>query len=358
MTGHRAWFLIAALIAALVVPATATPQRRSELERVEDIYRAIVAYQVLFDRDEVSRELVQSALWDVEHYVAELDSRLATDELFIDDPDELSRIREWVAKAHLQAALLHARGVDLEASIVEFEKVTELLGRHPSSWDVEIERRARRGTLPEVREVVYEMARTPQVVDDLRTFWSTGVVTRFVIDDLGPDARRSLVLERTGGRVDPFYLASWELARTRFAERVVRGEHEVRVVLPPGEYALSSSTGAVPRLALRFEAGQSPDPVIVGTETFSFRLATADTCRPRILQNGVALGSLVDLPFGTFTIEAPRGCARRLPDKITVTPGPEVTVRTEPEKLDYAREGEPIFLFVTTPPGSVYTLRM
>ncbi len=350
--------LVLLVAGALLAPSLAGPQPRSEVERVQDIYRAITAYQVLFDRDEVSSKLVQSALYDVSRYVEELDNRLATDQLFIDDPVELERIREWVAKAHLQAALLHARGVDLESSIVEFEKVTELLGRHPAQWDVEIERRARRGTLPEVREIVYEMARMPEVVEDLRTFWSTGVVTRFAVDDLGPDARRSLVLERTGGRVDPFYIAAWELARERFAERVVRGETEVRVVLPPGKYLLSSQIGAVPKLALRFEAGQVPDPVIVRPETFSFQLATTDACRPHLLQNGVPLASLQDLPYGTFTVEAPAGCSRRLPDKITVKPAREVSLRTEPEKLDYVREGQPIFLFITTPPGSVYTLRM
>ena len=361
MTNHKlpCPVVVLALLAGLhVVPTPADPDRRDEVGRVRDIYRAIVSYQVLFDREEVSSELVQSALWDVEHYVEELDARLATDQLFIDDPKELQNIREWVAKAHLQAALLHARGVDLEASIVEFEKVTELIGRHPSQWDVEIERRAHRGTLPEVRDVVYEMARTPEVVEDLRAFWGSGVVARFVVADLGPDARRSLVLERTGGRVDPFYLASWELARDRFARRVARGESEIRVVLPPGAYALTSQTGAVRSLALRFEAGQVPDPVIVSPRTFSFQMMTAEGCRPRLLQNGVPVESLQDLPFGTFTVEAPADCPRRLPDRITVTPGPEVSLRTEPEKLDYVREGEPIFLFITTPPDSVYKLRM
>ena len=45
------------------------------------------------------------------------------------------------------------------------------------------------------------------------------------------------------------------------------------------------------------------------------------------------------------------------PDKITVEQNSEVTLRTEPEKLDYVKEGQPIFLYVTTPPASTYTLR-
>ena len=40
------------------------------------------------------------------------------------------------------------------------------------------------------------------------------------------------------------------------------------------------------------------------------------------------------------------------------TVGDEVRLRTEPEKLDYLREGQPIFVYVTTPAESVYTLRM
>ncbi|MDQ7089000.1 MAG: hypothetical protein Q9Q13_14595 [Acidobacteriota bacterium] len=56
-------------------------------------------------------------------------------------------------------------------------------------------------------------------------------------------------------------------------------------------------------------------------------------------------------------MKVPPSCDRRLPDKITVEQKAEVTLRTEPERLDYVKEGQPIFLFITTPPESTYTLR-
>ena len=98
---------------------------------------------------------------------------------------------------------------------------------------------------------------------------------------------------------------------------------------------------------------------MLGPRTFSFQFATgSESCRPTLQLSGVTLSSLEDLPFGTYTVIAPETCDRRIPDKIIVSEGDEVQLRTEPEKLDYLREGQPIFVYITTPADSVYSLRM
>ena len=115
----------------------------------------------------------------------------------------------------------------------------------------------------------------------------------------------------------------------------------------------------MPTRRIVVKEGSAPDPVLLSPRTFSFQFAgTGQNCRPELELNGVRLSGLEDLPFGTYTVSAPSTCDRRLPDKIVVSEGDEVRLRTEPEKLDYLREGQPIFVYVTTPAESVYTLRM
>jgi hypothetical protein len=361
--------LLLAALALIALPALAeqaeesvaasTSAPASELDRMQDLYRAITGYHVLLDQESVSSDMVKSVLHDVERYVDELENRLSTEKLFVSDQRQVYELSEWVAKAHFQAALMHAKGVDLESSIDQFERVIELLGYHPMQWDTEIERSAHRGQLQLVGDVVYEMAQPREIVRDLQRFWSAGVMTRFEVGEFPTSTLDSFTIERVDVSLDAFDAAAFDLARQRFAERVSGGERELRVVLPPGTYEVRSSEGVMPTRRIVVEEGSSPDPVMLGPRTFSFQFATAsDNCRPTLQLSGVALSSLEDLPFGTFTVIAPETCDRRIPNKIIVSEGDEVRLRTEPEKLDYLREGQPIFVYITTPADSVYTLRM
>lgn len=354
--------LVLLAIAPLAFANQAAPQPdhtpEGEVAWMQDTYRAVTAYHVLLTRNQVSRELVSSVLHDIDRYLEEVDSRLGLDELFIEDERQLALISKWAAKAHLQAALLHARGVDLERSIDHFERVIDLLGHHPVEWDEPLERKAQLGLLPGASEFVFEMASPRQVVDDLKRFWGSGVVTRFEIVDLPNSARGTLQLERAGGAGDPFSQSAFELARERFGERTAEGLTEFRVVLPPGLYTVTSSASAIPNLEVRVLAGSVPDPVIVSPHTFTFQLAVEnDVCRPELVLNGVVVPVLNDLPYGSYLVRPNPNCTMRVPDKISVRPGAEVSLRTEPERLDFLKEGQPIFLFVTTPPASTYTLR-
>lgn len=341
-------------------PAASTANApTTELERMKDLYRAITGYHVLLDQESVSSDMVKAVLHDVENYVEELETRLATEKLFVTDQRQVAELSEWVAKAHFQASLMHAKGVDLESSIDQFERVIELLGYHPTQWQTELERSARKGQLQLVGDVVYEMAEPREIVQDLQRFWSAGVMTRFEVGEFPTSTLDSFTLERVDVSLDAFDAAAFELAQTRFAERVSRGEEELRVVLPPGTYEVRSAEGVMPVRRIVVEEGSAPDPVTLGPRTFSFQFAGAgENCRPTLQLNGVTLSSLEDLPFGTYTVLAPDTCDRRIPNKIIVSEGDEVSLRTEPEKLDYLREGQPIFVYVTTPADSVYTLRM
>jgi hypothetical protein len=332
---------------------------RVELDRMSDMYRAITGYHVLVQGESVGKEQVQAALYDVERYVGEMESRYATDKLFLKDDKVLDQLKETLAKAHLQAAILHARGVDLEGSITQYEKAVDLLGLDPADWEIEIERSARPGTLSNAVEVAYQKAKPREIVEDLKSFWSAGVVTRFKVRDYAQDVRTSMALERIGGAMDPFSDASFGIAAQRFAERMTSGAEEFRVVLPAGMYRVASKNETVAGLEFRVVANGVPDPVILNPNTFSFAFTAADDkCRPTLFLNGIAVKTTTGLPYGTYRVEAPRTCTQRLPDKISVDQNSEVTVRTEPERLDYVKEGQPIFLFVTTPPGSTYSLRM
>jgi hypothetical protein len=352
--------LLVLALAVTALPAPAAPEASSEeVARMQDLYRAITSYHVLLDSEDVSEARVTSVLYDVERYVEELESRLATNKLFVEDPAKVEAMTEWVAKAHLQAALMHAKGVDLERSITQFEKTIELLGHHPASWDVEVERSASPGLLPDVAEVVFAMASPADVVQDLERFWSAGVPTRFRIEELAPDDRAALRIEPATALGSAFADAAFALAQERFAARAAKGLEVFRVVLPPGRYRIVSETGAMHDLEIDLAPAGAPDPVVVNPNTFSFRYASSnEECRPTLTINGVVVKDLEGLPYGTYLVEAPESCPRRLPDKVTVSQHSEVTLRTEPEKLDYVREGEPILVFITTPPGSTYTLRM
>ncbi|MDQ7088999.1 MAG: hypothetical protein Q9Q13_14590 [Acidobacteriota bacterium] len=234
--------LVLVLVPLAPVLAETSPER--ELEQIQNIYRAITSYHTLLQGEGVTKEMVDAALYDVEHYVEEIDGRYATDKLFVEDRRILGEITKTVAKAHFQAALLHARGVDLEGSIVQYEKVLDLLGYDPADWDVDIERSGRPGLLSGVSEVVFQMASPREAVEDLKHFWSAGVVTRFRVREFSPGQLEGMTLERIGGRNDAFSQASFELAQERFAERVKAGLEEFRVVLPPGRYrATAKGTG-------------------------------------------------------------------------------------------------------------------
>ncbi len=353
------------LVAAAAVVLAALPAARAgmdpvqaELERVHDLYRAITSYHVLLQGEGVTREQVEAALYDVEQYVKELDNRYATDKLFIDDHRALDEITKVVAKAHFEAALMHARGVDLEGSITQYEKVIDLLGYDPVEWEEQIERAGRPGLLPEAGEMVFEIVSPRQAVEDLKHFWAAGVVTRFKVREYTPDQRKTLYLKRIGGRTDAFSQAAFDLAAKRFQERVAAGLEEFRVVLPPGTYRVESSDQTIHPLEFRLLKGGVPDPIILNPNSFSFEIASQDDrCIPQFTLNGLPIKELQAIPYGTYRVHPPRTCNRRLPDKITVEQNSEVTLRTEPEKLDYVKEGQPIFLYITTPPGSTYTLR-
>ncbi len=359
-TAIRILCAAAGLALALAAPALADVDRgQVALDRVNDMYRAITSYHVLVQGEGVGKEQVQAALYDVERYVEEMENRYATSQLFLKDDKVLDEMRLTVAKAHLQAAILHARGVDLEGSITQYEKAVDLLGLDPADWDVEVERSARPGTLANAVEIAYQKAKPREIVEDLKVFWSAGVVTRFRVRDYAHVQRASAALERIGGAMDPFSDASFGLAAQRFAERMSAGVEEFRIVLPAGMYRVASKNEMVTPIEFRVVANGVPDPVVLNPNTFSFSFtATDEKCRPTLVLNGIPVKTMTGLAYGTYRVDAPKTCTQRLPDKITVDQNSEVTVRTEPERLDYVKEGQPIFLFVTTPPGSTYSLRM
>ncbi len=351
--------LILALTLALVAPMVlATDDPEVELGRMAELYRAITSYHTLLQGEAVSEQMVHSALYDVEHYVSEIDSRFATDQLFIKDPRIMQELTEVVAKAHFQVALLHARGVDLEASITEYEKVIDLLGYDPADWDQKIERTAHRGLLSNASEIVYQVTTPREAVEDLKHFWSAGVVTRFQVDEYSSAQIKGLQLERSGGRNDAFSEAAFKLADARFRERLQAGLEDFRVVLPPGRYRVYSSEPGNRPMEFHLLQGGVPDPIVLNPNSFSFALTNEDpNCTPAFYLNGLQVKNLIDLPFGTYRIKTSRECKRRLPDKISVIQKGEVTLRTEPERMDLVREGQPIFLFITTPASSTYNLR-
>ncbi|GEM_PF-3102618 len=330
-----------------------------ELGFVAELYRAITGYHVLLQGDGVTRDMVAAALYDVERYVEELDGRYATNKLFIEDHAAMEEITQTVAKAHLQAALLHAKGVDLEGSISQYEKVIDLLGYNPVDWEESIARSAVPGMLPGVSEIVFEMASPREVVEDLKRFWAAGVVTRFKVEEYGSASRQAFKIERIGGRKDPFSEAAFALASERFSERIAEGLEEFRVVLPPGRYRVSAADPTVETLEVALSRGGVPDPIVLNPNTFNFEFASPDEkCALTMTINGLTVKNFQGLSYGTYRVRSAPGCTRRIPDKITVEQNSEVSLRTEPERLDYVKEGQPIFLFITTPPGSTYTLRM
>ncbi len=353
---------ILGLLLAATVPVigeTVPDNVQNEIDRAQDLYRAVTAYHVMMQGENVTKEMVQSALFDVEHYVDEIDSRYGTAQLFIKDQKALETIKSYVAKAHFAASMMHARGVDLEGSITQYEKVVDLLGYDPADWKIDIERSAKRGLLPHAAEVAFSMATPRDVVEDLKSFWSAGVVTRFFVKDYSPDQRHSLKMERIGGATDPFSEASFQLAANRFTERLTSGLEEFRVVLPAGRYRVSSKAEGIAPVDFLLVQNGVPDPIVLNPNTFSFGFtAPDDRCRPNMTLNGLPVRHFSGLPFGTYRVEAPKSCSQRMPDKITVMQNSEMTLRSEPERLDFVKEGQPIFLFITTPPGSTYNLRM
>ncbi|RMF21039.1 MAG: hypothetical protein D6760_10295, partial [Deltaproteobacteria bacterium] len=268
MNRKAIFVLLGSLAVASPAVAEPTAEARAELARVQDLYRAVTMYHPLLEGDGVSGERVRAALFDVERYVEELDSRLATDKLFIDDPGTLDAISEIVAKAHMQAALLHAKGVDLESSITHYQKVVDLLGRNPSDWDTTLVRAGRFGPLEGAREIVFERATPKEITKDLRGFWSSGVVTRFRVQEYARDARTRFSLQRIGGPNDPFYESAFEVAARRFQQRVQTGLEEFQVVLPPGHYRVAGAGGDQPRDFVLVRGGVS-DPIVLNPNRFS-----------------------------------------------------------------------------------------
>lgn len=329
------------------------------VELFQDYYRMILSYHPLLTSDGASKEMIAAALFDVEAIVSEMDNRFATDQLFLKDAKALDEMKRILAMAHFQCSILGAKGVDLEGSISQYEKVVELLGFDPADWDQKVERSGHQGLLPNAADTIFDIASPRDIVEDLKVFWSAGVVTRFRIRDYSPAQRSSMKLERVGGATDGFSLASFGLGTKRFNEQMEAGIDEFRVVLPPGHYRVSSSEAGFHTLEFVLVAGGIPDPLVLNPNSFNFAFSTTDEkCRPALFLNGLPVHQLNDLPFGTYRVEAPKTCTLRLPNKITVEQKAEVTLRTEPERLESAREGQPIFMFITTPPQSTYTLRM
>jgi hypothetical protein len=357
--------LVLAAAAAALPPQPAAPKTdpaefaRAESARFDDAYRAIVAYHVLLQGERGTKPVVEAALYDAQRLVEDMDARYATDELFVKAPATLEKMKRTLARAHLQVAFLNGRGVDLERSTAEYEKAAELLGFDPADWDVPLERTASLGTQPLANDVAFDMALPRDVVEDLKQFWSAGVIARFSIEGYTLPQRAGLALERVGAAREGFATAAFDLAAGRFAERAAAGETSFRVALPPGRYRVTGGAAAEEPFEFMLAANGVPDPIVVNPDTFAFEFAAAPpgACRPRFTLNGIAVTAFDRLRYGTYRIEPPAGCGERLPDKITVTQRPEVTVRMEPERLEYARAGQPIFLFVTTPPGSRYKLR-
>lgn len=352
--------------AATQAPAVPAPEPNvpgydavvAEVERMSDLYRAVTNYHLLLQGDGVTSNTVRSALYDVERYLDEIDTKYATDQLFIKDQKALADITKTVAKAHFQGAILHARGVDLEASITQYEKTLDLLKMDPADWEQELERTARPGLLPQAQEIAFQMTTPRAAVEDLKTFWASGVVTRFKTRDLSPTQRATIKIERIGGRNDGFSEAAFQVAAARFTTRVADGLDEFRVVLPPGRYRVSAGDPTFPAFEMQLAEGGVPDPIYVNPNTFAFSWASDnEKCRPTLVLNGLAMKTFSALPYGTYHVQRQPGCEQRLPDKIVVDQNTEVTLRTEPPKLDFVREGQPIFLFITTPPASTYTLR-
>lgn len=354
--------ILFAALAALANPVFAEKTFdpvQAELDRVKDLYRAVTAYHVLMQGEGVTKETVGAVLYDVERYVGEMESRYETGQLFIKDQKALDEMKRYVAKAHFQCALLHARGVDLEGSITQYERTIDLLGFDPTEWDEAVERSARPGLLPNAAEVAYEMAAPKSVVEDLKDFWGSGVVTRIRVEEYTAAQRAHLQLERLSGGTDPFNEAAYSVAAARFAERAALGMEEFRIVLPSGHYRVTGKGDpTVKTVEFSLNQGGVPDPLVVNPNSFTFAVTGEERCRPSLTLNGVPVRPGQQMPFGTYRVEPAPNCTQRVPDKITIDQSTEVTLRTEPERLDFVKPGQPIFLFVTTPPMSTYTLRL
>lgn len=330
----------------------------AELEALQDLYRTVIGYQLLLAQPAVGEDLVTALVFDVSHYVDEMDNRYEMVKLFISDPRMLRDFERLVAKAHLQAALMHAEGIDMESSIRHYRRAVELLGESPAEWGEGIEFFGKQGELPDANEMVFRIASVSEMMKRLEEFWSAGQLTRFRVDQMEPGQRRTLNLIAVSNTDDAHAAAVSELAEKRFAERVSAGLEEFEVVLPPGRFRVVSDDGSMPALDFQVSTAETPDPITLDPNTFNFALTSPDdSCTPELLHNGFPEPDLEDLSYGTFTILAPASCKRRLPDKIIVQQGQEVTLRTEPERLDLVREGQPILLFITIPPGETYNLR-
>jgi len=351
--------LFVAVPARADVPTAVLDPAAAELARVKDLERSIVSYHLLLQGESATKDVVAAALFDVERRTEELDSRLEAAPILIKDAKAIPALRMVVAKAHLEAALLHARGVDLENSIRHYERAVDLLGFDPVDWTEPLERGARPGSLANVADVVYDVAPAKEIVADLREFWSSGAVARFQVREIPPFQRARLQLKRVGGANDGFSRAAFELAAKRFAERVAAGYEDFRVVVPIGRYIVDASAIDGPPTEFRAATGVALDPIVVNPNRFSFDFVSPDVlCMPRLTLNGLPVKGQENLPFGAYTIEVPTACPRPTPKKITVNQAQEVTLRSEPERLDALRPGQPIFLFVTTPAGSTYRVRM
>lgn len=330
----------------------------TELETLQDLYRTVTSYQLLLAQPAVGEDLVTSLVFDVSHYVDEMDSRYEMVKLFLSDPRMLRSFEQLVAKAHLQAALMHAEGIDMESSIRHYRRAVELLGESPAEWGEGIEFFGKQGELPDANEMVFRIASVSEVMKRLEEFWSSGCVTRFQVDQMEPGQRRTLKLIAVSTTDDAHAAAVSELAAKRFATRVSAGLEEFEVVLPPGRFRVVSDDGSIPALDFQVSTEETPDPITLNPNTFSFAVTSPDdSCTPELIHNGFPEANLEDLTYGTFTVLSPASCERRLPDKIIVEQGQEVTLRTEPERLDLVREGQPILLFITIPAGETYNLR-
>ncbi|MBP7147637.1 MAG: hypothetical protein KBD01_08840 [Acidobacteria bacterium] len=365
MTARIACLLLTSAVATPALAAAPTGEVPPELARARDMYRALASYNVVAERSELGKPAMRAAMHDVERLAEDMDDRLATGDLLVQDRHSLTEIRELTAKAHLQAALILARGADLGESIVHYERAVELLGFDPAQWDAEIEREGHRGQMPLATEAAYHVVPMREAVDDLKAAWSAGVVTRIELRELGPALRKTLRIERGAtASSSPSSEVTYGYALKRFAEGLKEPGDELRIVLPPGRYSITSESETEKFEPVEFVlvGNSAPDPIVVNPNWFSFAFPedSYERCRPALTYNGLPVGDLSHVRYGTYRLvpSERRGCFERVPDKIVVEQGSEVTLRSDPQKLDELQPGQPIFLYVTTPPKSVYWLRM
>jgi hypothetical protein len=274
-------------------------------------------------------ETLWTALYDARRAVVEIDRILANASIFAASNRDRAWLLDLAARSHLRLALFETHGLEFERARQEIDRARSL-SESLHSPDFRIEWVALQdGSTERGLQTRYHLMTPQEFEAALASIWSGARNVPFVFGGYGDAEVISADLSRSPepphGSLDARLFAR---GAALLREALEAGRRSFDVPLPPGVYRLRGGGGRLDRTFMVPEVSEV-DAVVIDRARFSLRLDPKPGSHgPRFFLNGIEVGDLTTMPFGTYRVKVDENYFEGAPGTVRFIMGEGISDRT------------------------------